>query len=1445
MQRGVAGALLLAVATAALESFECNGTAVDYVCTEDCFLSAAAAACVGSTLTCAADSTCWGLCGANDCDGITLTAPASAAVYFTCGSFHSCPLPVAYECTGPGCTHPLASNQFPRPNCAVDGLTLPDGAAIDLSASPGCVAGAYLNETGYCVVRSGGRVCETAYCTGEGGWAESWVECPACLWEGAGTLPSGAAQCEDGRVCAGSCCGAAGPVRCGAGEVLCADRQCRASCANAGANAGTRPCDTDAPATDAPPTDAPQTAVPVTDAPQTGSPATDAPTTNAPQTAALRTSGPQSHAPGPTTTHTAAAATGAPTTAAPAAAAAAGMAAGMAVVRKSAHAASFSAHPGAGKLALLAGLDCKVEDVDLRAAEPLDWAFHPLGLPVGGHRHRYFLGAVVCNSAIILAALLCQLAFAACAPRGRVSEALAAVRFPTLAFVPLLFLYQGITLSAANLAFGPERDGSPAAAAAGWAALAASLAVPGLLYARVVRGAAFEATTVPDPKLAPEADPLRERRGPAAPGTARSGAFAATTVVPDPDPKLAPEAGVESQSFGRRDTSLDAAFPLLERRDTSLEVAFPGQPGGSPPLGRRDTSLEVAFPGQPAPFGRRDTSLEVAFPGQSVPFGRLDTDLEVTFPGQPGGSPLLGRRDTSLEVAFPGQPAPFGRRDTSLEVGQPGGSPPREAAKRSGAWARSRGWLGEEPAASSSSSDSCSGGAAAGVGRPSVCRRGSLRGRAAGAVKVRMPEAAPPLAGWKRSFHAFFFGARVWVNRGGGRGGLFVERYGVCFEQYREGCQRFAVLELASILGLSAFATWRPATAGRCNLRNSLIVVLLFGYQAAVFWAKPYLAPFDNILAFAMTTTMTAAVLLMTIALALEGHPASTVEALYSVSTTLLVTAAFALLVKAVYDVLFIISDIYTQRRRVARKAERTASLCRGGGEEGDEEEREDDDEAGGYSDIVVHSPCDEDSPAFTRVRIFGGDFLREAPQEEPLLLSGSAAQTPLGGDAKAADFGRFPSFSRLASLRVAPNASQPCTPLADGTTPSPCCFEDRPFASASSSRSLMDRTVFTPPTRTSPKHTHTYRRGSTSHHPLVRPMPSASPSPPAVPRNDAGLPRVRSGRKSLLLPPAGRDSPGGAAGGGFRAMSRVASCSSLSNTVKEEHEASVRKRKSPLLPFTKQTDSPRNAGFSAFDQDASSSSFSNTVKEEHEGSGRKRKSPLLPFTKQTDSPGNVGFLAFDQDAGSSSFSNTVKEEYEGSGRKRKSPLLPFTNQTDSPGNAGFPAFDQEPSSSPLSNSIKEEYEASVRRRKSPLPPSARRADSPGGPPVRLERGIPEGPLKEAADLIRDRLGWEPDQLLANWYRRGVGINPHKDQRELGPRVATVSLLSDTVMEWERGSRRVRTPLPVGTLCHMEGEARSLWTHGIRPDDVARDRVSLTYRAVREAASQLQPRATY
>ena len=44
---------------------------------------------------------------------------------------------------------------------------------------------------------------------------------------------------------------------------------------------------------------------------------------------------------------------------------------------------SIASAGSAGKLAAVMDLKCSVDDVDLQHAEPLDWEFHPIGLPLG------------------------------------------------------------------------------------------------------------------------------------------------------------------------------------------------------------------------------------------------------------------------------------------------------------------------------------------------------------------------------------------------------------------------------------------------------------------------------------------------------------------------------------------------------------------------------------------------------------------------------------------------------------------------------------------------------------------------------------------------------------------------------------------------------------------------------------------------------------------------------------------------------------------------------------------------------------------------------------------------------------------------------------------------------------------------------------------------------
>jgi len=99
------------------------------------------------------------------------------------------------------------------------------------------------------------------------------------------------------------------------------------------------------------------------------------------------------------------------------------------------------------------------------------------------------------------------------------------------------------------------------------------------------------------------------------------------------------------------------------------------------------------------------------------------------------------------------------------------------------------------------------------------------------------------------------------------------------------------------------------------------------------------------------------------------------------------------------------------------------------------------------------------------------------------------------------------------------------------------------------------------------------------------------------------------------------------------------------------------------------------------------------------------------------------------------------------------------------------------------------------------------------------------------------------DQVIVNEYTPGQGISAHVDQpAAFGPVVATVSLGSDVVMDFARGSRTVPVLLERRSLACLDGPARSAWTHGIaaRQSDMVHGRrrargtrVSITFRTVR------------
>eukprot|EP01062_Namystynia_karyoxenos_P012489 TRINITY_DN14492_c0_g1_i1.p1 TRINITY_DN14492_c0_g1~~TRINITY_DN14492_c0_g1_i1.p1 ORF type:complete len:1170 (+),score=138.46 TRINITY_DN14492_c0_g1_i1:50-3559(+) len=167
---------------------------------------------------------------------------------------------------------------------------------------------------------------------------------------------------------------------------------------------------------------------------------------------------------------------------------------------------AVGAAPNAGKIAVLLKMSCKVDDLDLDSAEPIDWELHPVRKGVGNHPNRYFAGAVLWNSIIVALMLLVLTAFAGAQVRScglRWVLALGNVRCPGVAWIPYLFLLQGISLSGAHMAFKPQ--GSPrAVAAVGWLTMLATVIVPTGMWLLVLRESRFRAVRIPNPRTAPE-----------------------------------------------------------------------------------------------------------------------------------------------------------------------------------------------------------------------------------------------------------------------------------------------------------------------------------------------------------------------------------------------------------------------------------------------------------------------------------------------------------------------------------------------------------------------------------------------------------------------------------------------------------------------------------------------------------------------------------------------------------------------------------------------------------------------------------------------------------------------------------------------------------------------------------------------------------------------------
>lgn len=98
----------------------------------------------------------------------------------------------------------------------------------------------------------------------------------------------------------------------------------------------------------------------------------------------------------------------------------------------------------------------------------------------------------------------------------------------------------------------------------------------------------------------------------------------------------------------------------------------------------------------------------------------------------------------------------------------------------------------------------------------------------------------------------------------------------------------------------------------------------------------------------------------------------------------------------------------------------------------------------------------------------------------------------------------------------------------------------------------------------------------------------------------------------------------------------------------------------------------------------------------------------------------------------------------------------------------------------------------------------------------------------------------KPDQCINNKYVPGQGITAHTDHvKHFGSRVASLTISSDTTMQFQKGETKINVRLTRQSLAVLTCDARYLWTHCIpdRKADIVNNtviprgtRISLTFR---------------
>ena len=115
---------------------------------------------------------------------------------------------------------------------------------------------------------------------------------------------------------------------------------------------------------------------------------------------------------------------------------------------------------------------------------------------------------------------------------------------------------------------------------------------------------------------------------------------------------------------------------------------------------------------------------------------------------------------------------------------------------------------------------------------------------------------------------------------------------------------------------------------------------------------------------------------------------------------------------------------------------------------------------------------------------------------------------------------------------------------------------------------------------------------------------------------------------------------------------------------------------------------------------------------------------------------------------------------------------------------------------------------------------------------------VPE-PVAALMDRLAERLGWRPNNCLANFYSDGTStMGFHSDsteELEPGTGVAIVSLGAEREITFRAADKSftVEYPLVSGSLLYMTAEVQAGWKHAILPQPGAGGRISLTFRQLR------------